>query len=249
VAGADDGVDVAREARQADLIVLEDLQRLPSRSVAAAVEVLDQARAQGRLVMVTANGGPAQLGHLSARLTSRCSSGLVVGLQPLARSSRLTFLQDRARRRRLNQEEALVWLADHLGGSARELEGAVVRLQTLTRLLGHPPDIDELEEHFRPEAESRRTTVEGIVRRVGRYFQVTPRDLRAPGRARQAVLPRQVGMYLARRLTPLSLQQIGAYFGGRDHTTVLHACRKVEQALSSDAALEGAIRCLHAELA
>lgn len=211
--------------------------------------MLDQARAQGRLVMLTANSGPAQLGHLPMRLTSRCSSGLVVHLQPLARPSRLLFIQDRARRRGVHQEEALAWLAQNLDGSARELDGAVARLQTLTRLLGHPPAVDELKEHFRPEADARRMTVEGIVRRVGRYFQVTPRDLVAGGRARQAVLPRQVGMYLARCLTPLSLQQIGDYFGGRDHTTVLHACRKVEQALSSDAVLKGAIRCLQAELA
>ena len=67
--------------------------------------------------------------------------------------------------------------------------------------------------------------------------------------ARRALVPRQVGMYLARQLTELSLQQIGAYFGGRDHSTVLHACRKVEQALTEDAALFGAVRQLHADLA
>ncbi len=245
----EESVDALREAHQADLIVLEDLQRLLSRSAAAAADLVDHARARGRLVVLTANAGPAQLGQLSTRLTSRCASGLVVGLHPLAPPSRLAFLQDRARRRRLDQPEALVWLADRLGGSARELEGAVVRLDALARLLGHPPGLDDLEEHFRPEADARRATVEGIVHRVGRYFSVTPRDLRAPGRARQAVLPRQVGMYLARRLTALSLQQIGAYFGGRDHTTVLHACRKVEQALTTDAVLEGAVRRLHAELA
>ncbi len=249
VAGSEEGTDVVGEMQQADLIVLEDLQQLPSRSVAALVDIMDKARSQGRLVMLTANAGPAQLKHLPYRLTSRCGAGLVVGLQPLARSSRLLFLQDRARRRRVDQDTALTWLADRLSGSARELEGAVVRLQSLTRLLGRPPALEELEEHFRPEAEASQITVDGIVRRVGRYFQVSPGELRAAGRARQAVLPRQVGMYLARRLTPLSLQQIGAYFGGRDHTTVLHACRKVEQALSGDTALECAIRHLDAELA
>jgi chromosomal replication initiator protein len=73
--------------------------------------------------------------------------------------------------------------------------------------------------------------------------------MQSASRSRQALLPRQVGMYLARRLTGLSLQQIGAFFGGRDHTTVLHACRKVERALGQDVNLSGAVRQLHADLA
>jgi chromosomal replication initiator protein len=83
---------------------------------------------------------------------------------------------------------------------------------------------------------------------VGRYFRVDAGELRGPGRHRGILLPRQVGMYLARRLTDLSLEQIGAYFGGRDHSTVLHACRKVEESLAEDARLQGAVRQLHAEL-
>ena len=87
-----------------------------------------------------------------------------------------------------------------------------------------------------------------MLREVGQHFRVEPARLCSRGRTREVLLPRQVGMYLARRLTPLSLVQIGAYFGGRDHSTVLHACRKVEQALASDAGLSGAIRQLHADL-
>ncbi|HYT93717.1 MAG TPA: helix-turn-helix domain-containing protein, partial [Gemmataceae bacterium] len=93
-----------------------------------------------------------------------------------------------------------------------------------------------------------RITVERIAERVGGYFRVEPAQLQSRRRYRGVLLPRQVGMYLARQLTGLSLEQIGAYFGGRDHSTVLHACRKVEQALDSDAALSGAVRQLHAEL-
>lgn len=94
-----------------------------------------------------------------------------------------------------------------------------------------------------------RPTVERIASRVGDYFHLEPKHLQSRRRNREALLPRQVGMYLARRLTGLSLQQIGAYFGGRDHSTVLHACRKVESALNSDLALSGAVRQLHADLA
>jgi chromosomal replication initiator protein len=109
--------------------------------------------------------------------------------------------------------------------------------------------VETVAAHFRDEVDARRPTVERIVQRVGRYFQVEPQQMQSRCRSRQTLLPRQVGMYLARRLTKLSLQQIGAYFGGRDHSTVLHACRKVEQALAHDVTLSGAVRQLHADLA
>jgi chromosomal replication initiator protein len=98
-------------------------------------------------------------------------------------------------------------------------------------------------------ATAARVTVERIAQRVGGYFRVVPRQLQSRRRYRNILVPRQVGMYLARQLTGLSLGQIGAYFGGRDHATVLHACRKVEQAITEDAALSGAVRQLHADLA
>jgi len=90
--------------------------------------------------------------------------------------------------------------------------------------------------------------MERIAWRVSRYYQVPARQLQSRRRYRNILLPRQVSMYLARRLTGLSLEQIGAYFGGRDHSTVLHACRKVEDAIDVDAGLSGAVRQIHAEL-
>jgi chromosomal replication initiator protein len=103
-------------------------------------------------------------------------------------------------------------------------------------------------EHFRPLMEATELTVERIAERVGSCFHVPPRDLQSRRRLRGIVMPRQVGMYLARKLTPLSLTRIGAYFGGRDHSTVLHACAKVERALSADRQLSGVVKQLQAEL-
>src|SRR5262249_5655378 len=122
------------------------------------------------------------------------------------------------------------------------------RLRDLTRSLGRPPGLDEVTAAFAEDVEQGRPTVERIARAVGRFFNTNTEHLRSRGRSRQVMLPRQVGMYLARRLTALSLEQIGAYFGGRDHTTVLHACRKVEQALAYDADLGSAVRQLSADL-
>lgn len=246
-----DGEPEERNAlRQADLLIVEDVQYLPARIEEAFVSLIDHSLARGQQLVCTALAGPAQLYHLSARVTSRLSSGLVVGLGPLSPKDRRAFLQDCCQRRGLNvAEEAVAWLAEHLTGSVRQLEGAVARLADLTRLHGQTPSVETLAEHFPVEASVGRPTVERIVQRVSRYFQIEPRQLQARGRSRRTLLPRQVGMYLARQLTELSLHQIGAYFGGRDHSTVLHACRKVEKALVHDLHLSGAVRQLHADLA
>jgi chromosomal replication initiator protein len=183
------------------------------------------------------------------RLASRLAGGLVVGLELFGPASRHEFLRRLGEGRGLAIDPAvLAWLAENTPGSARQLEGALTRLADLARALGRPPDEAEVRAAFRPDAETHRPTVERIAQRVSRHFRVEPARLRSRGRTREVLLPRQVGMYLARRLTALSLEQIGAYFGGRDHSTVLHACRKVERALADDPGLSGAVRQLHAEL-
>src|SRR5207244_2743233 len=131
----------------------------------------------------------------------------------------------------------------------RQLEGAVNQIDALQKLQRRPLTLGEVRDHFRPQADAGRPTVERIARHVGSCFRVEPKLLASDRRQRPLLLARQVGMYLARKLTPLSLQQIGAYFGGRDHTTVLHACRKIEAALEADPELSGTVRRLHAELA
>jgi chromosomal replication initiator protein len=233
-----------------DLLVVEDLQHLPARAAEAFAEMVDARAARLEPMVFTATAGPARLTHLPARLTSRLVSGLVVGLELLGPASRLALLQDRAQRRQLAvSRDVLAWLAEHAGGSGRQLEGALARVEALARLHGRLPDVALVAAQLHADAEAGRPTVDRIVDRVGAYFRLEPRQIQSRRRLRQALLPRQVGMYLARRLTPLSLQEIGAYFGGRDHSTVLHACRKVEEAMTTDAALSGAVRQLHADLA
>jgi chromosomal replication initiator protein len=256
---AQPGEDVAA-ARAADLVVVEDIQHLNERAVEPFVALLDRCLARQRQLVCTASVGPARLSHLPGRLTSRLVQGLVVGLELLSPASRREYLQ---RAGSVNDgalcvahasdslalPDILDWLAEHTPGSVRQLQGALVRLNNLTAVLGRVPHPDEVSDAFRQDSEGHAPTMERIAQRVCRYFQVAPGQVRSPRRSREVMLPRQVGMYLARQLTSLSLEQIGAYFGGRDHTTVLHACRKVENALTSDAHLCGAVRELRADLA
>src|SRR5262249_20893857 len=248
---------VLASAREADLLIVEDLQHLPAQAAEALVQLANARLARQRQMFFTAAKGPGQLVQFPARLTSRLAAGLVVGLLPLLPPSRRAFLQDRAKARELRlTDDVLDWLAANTGGSVRQLEGTLSRLETLARLHGRPPELDAVRDALRTDADAHRPTVERIAQRVGRHFQLDPRQfqdrdpgqLQAGDRSRNVLLPRQVGMYLARQLTSLSLQQIGAYFGGRDHSTVLHACRKVEQALHGDPSLSGLVRQLHADL-
>jgi chromosomal replication initiator protein len=247
---AADEPDVLQAARNSDLLVLEDVQHLTARAAPAVEGLFDYLHARGRQLVFTATAGPRHLTRLPFRLTSRFACGLVVGLEPMQAPSRLALLQDRAQRRQLAvSPDVLAWLAERLVGGGRQLDGALARLEALSRLHRRPPDLAAVAEHFREQADAARPTVERIAAHVGGYFRVAPRQLQSRRRHRNALLPRQVGMYLARQLTGLSLEQIGAYFGGRDHSTVLHACRKVEHALAHDAVLSGAVRQLHADLA
>jgi chromosomal replication initiator protein len=240
--------DGLQAARDSDLLVIEDVQHLDGRASETVVQLLDHLLPRGGQVVVTALVGPRHL-DLPGRLTSRLAGGLVVGLEPLQVSSRLALLQDKAQRRQLAVgRDVLAWLAENLAGG-RQLEGALTRLEALARVPHQPLDVAAVAAHFREQADAARPTVERIAAKVSSHFHVEPKHLRSGRRSRSVLLPRQIGMYLTRRLTGLSLEQIGHYFGGRDHSTVLHACRKVEQALAGDAALSGTVRQLHAALA
>lgn len=240
--------EAVQAARDADLLVVENVHKVTSRSVESFATLLDYLLARRVQVVVTALVGPGHL-SLSSRLISRLAQGLVVALEPLQVASRRELLFDKAQRRQLAlSRDIFDWLAGNFPGGGRQLEGALNLVEALARTSSRPLDVAAVAAHFRDRAETPRPTVEIIAAKVCRFYQVDSSQLRSLRRSRNVLMPRQVSMYLARKLTALSLQQIGAYFGGRDHSTVLHACRKVEQALDQDTALNGTVRQLQAEL-
>jgi chromosomal replication initiator protein len=244
-------------AETGDLVIIEDLHRLLSAAggcrlgiTEALVGLLDTVSARERLVVITSLVGPSRLSQVSWRMATRLSGGLVVGIEPWQAHSRLLFLQNEAQHRQLAVgQDILMWLASRLAGGGRQLQGAITQLETLTRLHKRILDLRTVREHFQSQAEAARPTAERIAQCVGSYFRVQTRQLQSRRRYRSILLPRQIGMYMARALTGLSLKQIGAYFGGRDHSTVLHACRKIERDLNRDPVLSGTIRQLRMELA
>jgi chromosomal replication initiator protein len=245
--------DPNRIDRQADLLIIEDLQHLPTRYAETLVQIIDE-RLKAFPTVCTALCGPAQLNHrgisFPQRLTTRLAGGLVVAVEPLQMASRRQLLELIANEHEAHiASDVLDWFAEHLTGGGRQLEGTIRQLKTLTRLSNKPLRLDDCREHFGAQVEANMPTVQKITEHVSGYFHVEPKRLLTGKRSRDVLLPRQVSMYLARRLTKLSLEQIGRYFGGRDHKTVQHACKKVELAMKSDRSLSGMVRQMHAELA
>jgi chromosomal replication initiator protein len=248
------GKEGLRAARQADLLIVEDLQHLPTRYVETLVQHIDERLRRGSPMIFTALQGPSGLKHrgtpLPGRLTNRLAGGLVVALAPMQTPSRRRLLKVLAEQMKLNVgADILDWLAEQLTGGGRQLEGAIRQLKTLQRLQSKPLRLADIRAHFRIQIEAKAPTVKRIAEHVSGYFHVEVKLLPSAGRSRDVLLPRQVSMYLARQLTSLSLQKIGKFFGGRDHKTVQHACKKIEAAMKVDAALSGAVRRMHAELA
>ena len=241
---------------QADLLLLEDLHLLRVRSgelQAAASDLLarllDDREALNGPVVATGSRAPCDLDHLPARLRGRLASGLTVALPAMGAPSRLLLLEKSAQRRQLAVAPSVMsWLAENLNGSGRVLEGAITRLAELSRRSARPIDLETVRHEFHPEAESGAMTVEQIADRVSDYFRIDSKQLKSRRRFSRIQVPRQVTMYLIRQLTSLSFQEIGSHFGGRDHSTVLHACKKIERSLAAESELTTAVHHLHRTL-
>jgi chromosomal replication initiator protein len=235
-----------------DLLALEEVQHLTDRTADAACDLLDHRIARRRATLATSAASPAGLAHLPRRLTSRLAAGLVVRLEPLSAESRRLVLADAATARGVRlTADALALLADRsTGGGVRAALGLLQNLAQVAKSFPGPLGPAEVE---RTLAETGQPilagpTVSAIVGVVAAAFGVSEADLLGPSRLRTVLRPRQVAMYLSRELTGLSLPRLGAAFGGRDHTTVLHACRKVAEEMRGDAALANRVGELRAGL-
>jgi chromosomal replication initiator protein len=226
------------EFHDCDLLIIEDFQHLPTESAQAVTSLIDHRLARHRAVVASATVGPAALNHLTARLVSRLAGGLVVGIGALSFSSRRQLAQELCADRGLSvTDEVIAWLARRPCGGVRPILGDLARLEQLSQRVPPPLDGAAIVAAFPAEGEDEQPDLMLIAERVAGHFGVKPRRLTGRDRHRGVLWARQVGIYLARKLTGFSLARVGAYFGGRDHTTVLHACRRVEEALAGDPAL------------
>jgi chromosomal replication initiator protein len=233
------------ELRNADLLLIDDVHFVAGKpstqeelfhTLIALVE-------DGRRVVMTADRSPTELSDMEPRLRSHLQAGLVCGIEPADRNLRLGILERKlatlAQQGRFlpsARPEVLQFLADRFTDSVRELEGA---LNTLVARVGGDiarVSLDEAQNILRPHlsCNERKVTVDMIQKTVSEHYSLTQADLISERRARAVARPRQVAMWLAKQITTRSLPDIGRRFGGRDHTTVLHAVRRIESLKAED---------------
>jgi chromosomal replication initiator protein len=232
------------ELRTAEVLIIDDLQHI-CRSTATASEFLYTVNAFAdlrRRVVIAADRAPAALEGLGADVKSRLSGGLVIALDKPDRDTRLAILKRRATdfcRHKPDvvlPEQVLERIADMEDASPRELIGVFTKIATYADLTKKPVTLEVADEAVGLRSSPGvKTSIEDIQRKTAEFYKLDVKDFHSPQRARRVARPRQVAMYLARKLTTRSLPEIGRRFGGRDHTTVLHACRRIEALIGEDA--------------
>jgi chromosomal replication initiator protein len=194
---------------------------------------------QNRQVVLSADKSPSDLQGLEERMRTRFGWGLVADIHPTTYELRLGILQTKAEQSQMQvPTKVLEFLAHRISSNVRELEGALTRIVVHASLIHQPITLETTQELLKDllRANDRRVTIEEIQRRCAEHFNIKQADMQSPRRARQVARPRQVAMYLAKQLTTRSLPEIGRKFGGRDHTTVMHAVKKVEELCAADSA-------------
>jgi chromosomal replication initiator protein len=238
--------------RGASLFILDDLTQLATKRIAQQelIHTLDAIIAGGGQVVIASRTAPVQLSALAAGLRSRLSAGLAVSLAPPAAAARLALVERLAALRRIAlPESAARILADGLSATAPELSGALAELQVQADVEQTSIDAGRVRRFLAERQVRLRPSLRTITGLSAKYFCLRISDLTSASRRRAVVQARAIAVFLARQLTAKSLEQIGAYFGGRDHTTVLHSFRAIEARVRTDPATRRAVSDIRKRIA
>ncbi|HYB11239.1 MAG TPA: chromosomal replication initiator protein DnaA [Alphaproteobacteria bacterium] len=245
-----DTVAFKEQFRSVDVLMIDDVQFISGKE-STQEEFFHTFNAlvdQNRQIVISADKSPSDLEGLEERLRSRLGWGLVADIHPTSYELRLGILQSKAESMGVQPIPAKVmeFLAHKITSNVRELEGALNRIVAHATLIGRSITLETTQEvlHDLLRANDRRVTIEEIQKRVAEHFNIRISDMHSARRARAVARPRQVAMYLAKQLTARSLPEIGRKFGGRDHTTVMHAVRKVEELRATDSGFSDDVELL-----
>ncbi len=234
-----DTVAFKEQFRSVDVLMIDDVQFISGKD-STQEEFFHTFNAlvdQNRQVIISADKSPSDLEGIEERMKSRLGWGLVADIHPTTYELRLGILQAKTERMDVNiPPKVLEFLAHKITSNVRELEGALNRIVAHATLVGREINLESTQEvlHDLLRANDRRVTIEEIQKRVAEHYNIRLSDMHSARRARAVARPRQVAMYLSKHLTTRSLPEIGRKFGGRDHTTVMHAVRKVEELRGTD---------------
>lgn len=237
-------MDFKQLFRSVDVLMVDDVQFIAGKD-STQEEFFHTFNAlvdQGKQIIISADRAPGEIKDLEDRIKSRLQCGLVVDLHPTDYELRLGILQTKAENYRAQYkglifaDGVLEFLAHRITTNVRVLEGALMRLFAFASLVGREITMELAQECLADilKASDRKVTVEEIQRRVSEHYSIRLSDMIGPRRVRSIARPRQVAMYLSKQLTSRSLPEIGRRFGGRDHTTVMHGVRRIEELQTTD---------------
>lgn len=236
-----DTVTFKEQFRNVDVLMIDDVQFICGKDNTQEefFQTFNVLIEQNKQIILSADKSPTDLEGLQDRLRSRLGWGLCADIHPTTYELRLGILQTKLDNMKTDVKvptEVMQFLAQKITANVRELEGALNRLVAQAELVGREVTLDSAQEQLADllRAYGRRVTIDDIQRRVAEHFNVKMTDMVSARRARAVARPRQVAMYLAKTLTTRSLPEIGRKFGGRDHTTVIHAIRTVEKLCRED---------------
>ena len=249
-----DTVEFKEQFRSVDVLMIDDIQFICGKD-STQEEFFHTFNAlvdQHRQIIISADKSPSDLEGMEERLRSRLGWGLVADIHPTTYELRLGILQAKAETMaRQVDSKVLEFLALKISSNVRELEGALTRICAHADLIGRPITIESTQELLRDllRANDRRVGIEEIQRKVAEHFNIKVAEMHSDRRSRVVARPRQVAMYLSKQLTTSSLPDIGRKFGGRDHTTVIHAVRKIEELMRGDNVFADEVEMLRRALA
>lgn len=219
--------------RNVDILLVDDIHFFmgKERTQEEFFHTFNTLHQQGKQIVLTSDRPPKELEGLEERLISRFQWGLVADIQPPDLETRIAILQKKAEDDGLViPNDVIIFIATHITSNIRELEGCLIRLLAFSSLTSTDISIDLAREVLKDtiRIEKKKISIESIQKAVSEHFRIPDGMLQAKTRKKEVVLPRQVAMYLSKRLTNNSLKTIGLHFGGRDHSTVIHACQTIE---------------------
>ncbi|MFO7273937.1 MAG: chromosomal replication initiator protein DnaA [Bacillota bacterium] len=234
--------------RNVDVLLVDDIQFLAGKESTQEefFHTFNALHEANRQIVISSDRPPKEIPTLEERLRSRFEWGLISDIQPPDFETRVAILRKKAQLEKLRvPDDVIAFIAERIDTNIRELEGALIRLVAFASLTNHEIDLDlatEVLKDILPPPRAQKVTIARIQEVVANYYGIKVRDLKARRRTRAIAFPRQVAMYLCRELTDASLPKIGEEFGGRDHTTVLHAYEKISQDMRNDPHLNRQVR-------
>ncbi len=229
--------------RSLDALLIDDIQFFADKdkSQEEFFHTFNTLLETGSQIILTSDKFPKEINNLQERLISRFESGLTVRIDPPELETRVAILKNKARKNKVDLSDEVAFLvAKKIRSNVRELEGALHRLVASSRFSNREIDLDLAKDTLQDLTlfQERKISIENIQKTVADYFSIRVADLKSKRRNRQIARPRQMAMALAKELTSMSLPDIGDAFGGRDHTTVIHACKKVDELTRTDSKIK-----------